>query len=436
MANGFYRRGVGSWIVGGVWLCLAVVPAGGAGKKKAAALERPPLRATVQPSLTIAAEPLGFAAPGDFYLGTRQSLISLDFLGEDRLLFTFRVPGLIRRDAPAAREDDERRIRAVVLHLPQGNVESEAVWTVHDRERYLYMLDNGQFLFRDRDTLSLGDASLQLKPYLRFPGPVLWVELDPSGRYLVTTSHEPAAQKARPGDVGSPATAEAQVTSDGPVNGDRQDMVLRILRRDDAQVMLVSHIHNAIHLPINGDGYLESLRSPGMEWKLNLNRYDGGSRIIGSVNSVCSPVLDFVSSSEFLATVCGPGGEPRLAALTVNGRHLWETPPNIPAVWPLLVVSTNGLRMAWESLLVDHAVNAVAPLGSDDVKGQDVQVMDAASGKVVLRAAASPIFDAGGNVAISPSGQKAAMVMEGNIQVFNLAAPPALPDISTHQAAR
>src|SRR4051794_55025 len=57
-----------------------------ASKKKDAPPPPPPVRATVQPSFTIAAEPLGFSSPGTFYLGMRNSLVSLDFLGEDRLL--------------------------------------------------------------------------------------------------------------------------------------------------------------------------------------------------------------------------------------------------------------------------------------------------------------------------------------------------------------
>ena len=61
----------------------------------------------------------GLFRAGSVYLGQRNSFVSLDFLDEDRLLFTFRVPGLIHRDA--AGESEERQIRAVVLALPSGN---------------------------------------------------------------------------------------------------------------------------------------------------------------------------------------------------------------------------------------------------------------------------------------------------------------------------
>ena len=80
--------------------------------------------------------------------------------------------------------------------------------------------------------------------------------------------------------------------------------------------------------------------------------------------------------------------------------------------------------------MVSHGVNAFAPLGTDDIKGQDVQVFDAATGKVVLRAQASPIFDIGGNVALSASGRRAAIIMADGLQIFDLPAPPPLPSDS------
>src|ERR1700691_1591134 len=57
-----------------------------------------PPQPTVAPSWSIPVDPLGFSPPGPLYLGARNSLASLDFVGENKLLFTFRVPGLLHRD--------------------------------------------------------------------------------------------------------------------------------------------------------------------------------------------------------------------------------------------------------------------------------------------------------------------------------------------------
>src|SRR5579871_4954940 len=48
-----------------------------------------------QPSHAIPLSSVGFSQPGVAHLLHHESLVSLDFLGEDRLLFTFRVSGLM-----------------------------------------------------------------------------------------------------------------------------------------------------------------------------------------------------------------------------------------------------------------------------------------------------------------------------------------------------
>ena len=73
---------------------------------------------SLAPMWTIPVEALGFAAPGPLFLGERNSLVSLDFLGENELLFTFRVPALLRR-TPGEDSDDEREIRARRGHCHQ-----------------------------------------------------------------------------------------------------------------------------------------------------------------------------------------------------------------------------------------------------------------------------------------------------------------------------
>lgn len=389
----------------------------------------------VSPSFSIPIEPLGFTAPGAIYLGQRNTLVSLDFLDENDLLFSFRVPGLIHRQFQAGEsyEADERQIRAVVLSVSTGAVRAEALWTVHDRSRYLWMMRDGHFLLRDRNNLQVGDSSLALKSYLHFPGPVQWLELDPSQQLLVTNSHEPTPPEAKPGDAA--LASSASVSEEDRKPGNPPEMVVRVLRRDSAQVLLVSRVRSAVHLPVNADGYLEGLRSDGEDWLLNLNHFDGGSTVLGKVESSCSPTLDFVSQSEMLVSTCGAQGH-KLVALGTNGHRLWEQVTPDSTIWPMVVMAPDGSRMVRESLLIDHAVNALSPIEREDVKGQMVEVLDAATGKRALVTPASPVLDGGGNVAISPSGRRVAVLNAGAIQVFELPAPPALADAAGNQPKR
>jgi len=377
--------------------------------------------ASQSPVFTIPVEPLGFSAPGENYLGLRVSQTSLDFLDENRLLFTFRIPGLIRRDNSGGEEGNERHIRAVLLSLPSGTVEAEAVWSLHDRNRYLWVLKDGHFLVRDGKELLQGNAALELKPQLLFPGNLLWIELDPSQQFLVTGSREPlAAQTAAPDGSTRPEMSDGSLENSG-------DLLLRILHRDTGQVMLSTRLRSAIHLPLGSNGYLENLHARGIEWQLNLHAFDGTITPLARLNSTCTPASDFASPLELVATVCTTLGEHRLEAIASTGRLLWQAEISDHEVWPLLVFGRDGSRIAQEALQVTREVSASSPLTTDDIRGQKVTVYDAANGHIALVAQASPPLDAGGNVAISPSGRRVAVLNNGGIEVFELPAAPSVP---------
>jgi hypothetical protein len=169
----------------------------------------------------------------------------------------------------------------------------------------------------------------------------------------------------------------------------------------------------------------------GDEWLVNLKYFSGGSRIVGHVESSCSPLFDFLSQREVLVTTCTPQGVDKLVAMTTEGRRLWDAVTSEATMWPLIVKSLDGSRLAREALAVSHPVRAGSTIDQGDIKGQLVEVLDAADGRVVLVTPAMPILDAGGNVAISPSGQRVAVLNGGAIQVFELPAPKPLLEPSS-----
>jgi hypothetical protein len=253
-----------------------------------------------------------------------------------------------------------------------------------------------------------------------------WIELDPTQQYLVAESREPEPDQPKAGEVGSPNTASATIGGDSGDSKPPLHYVLRILRRDTAKVMLLGHIKTEVHLPINDDGYIEE--TEGDKWAriLNLSYFTGGSRVLASVDSLCQLTDSFVSAHEILATACGSNGD-QLVAITTDGKVLWidNTPP--VAVWPIVTMAPNGQRIARATLGVTHSVNAYAQLDPEDIKGQWVTVYNAATGDMALETQASPVLDAGGNVAISPSGRRVAVLNGGAIQVFELPDAPPLP---------
>jgi hypothetical protein len=164
-----------------------------------------------------------------------------------------------------------------------------------------------------------------------------------------------------------------------------------------------------------------------MEWILNYRYFTGGSRMLGDIESNCEPDDEFLSEREILATTCGASGESSLEAVTTEGKTLWKTQAPPTEVWPQLAVAGNGSRLAWETLDTTHAIYAYAPMNPDDIKEQSVTIFDAANGDIAMVSPISPVLDAGGNVAVSPSGRRVALLNAGAIEVFDLPAPPPVP---------
>lgn len=398
-------------------------------------IDRLPEKPTVQPSTAIPVYPLDFAPPNPAYLGHRYVMASLDFLGENHLLFTFRVPGLIRRVPGQPVDENEHQMRAVLLDLPSGTVQAQTLWTIHDRSPYIWPLNDGHFLFRDRNLLSIGDANLQLKPFLRFPGPLLTVSLDPLQQFLVTNSREPTAHPAASDDTSGNASdqsSSADSGSDDEGSGAIPDLVLRIFHRSTGQVMDVSRIRTLVRLPVNSQGYLESLRGNGQTWVLQMNYFKGGTAEIARIKSYCWPTLHFISDDEFLATACTSVGGFWLTAISTTGKLLWQDSTSGYTVWPILRTTASGLRFLRETLAVRRQLSTIWGLDRDDIVAQRVRVFDAATGNVALEATADPVLDAGGNAAISPSGRRVAILSGGVIQIFNLPKPPPLPKAATN----
>jgi hypothetical protein len=412
--------------------------------KESLLIEPYPEQPSQPPAFTIPLGPLGFSKPGVFYLLRRQSLVSLDFLDENRLLFTFHVQQLMRREDAGDAEGKERQIRAVVVTLPDGKIESQAQWSIPDRFRYLWMLKDGHFLLRDADGIEQGDSTLKTTPYLRLPGRLVWLAMDATQKVVVTNSLETVDMAQNPGGSAAPAAGPAAAAPDQSKPDQSkpdavQILVVRTLERESGhqiQITRVPWTNQTTDWPITSEGYFNSSRGSGREWLLTLQTFAGGSKVIGHVDSSCAPTADYLSATELLVSTCDPGGG-RLVAMSATGDRLWEKRRFSNVMWPLVVTSQDGSRLVQEILILKRTTNRYKhPVGENELVGQMATVFDAANGKVTLEAPLTPILDGGGNVAISPSGRRVAILNAGAIQVFELEAPSrllTLPSVpSTH----
>lgn len=386
--------------------------------------DRYPPKPSLAPVLTVSFSVLGFSEPGPYYLLRRHALVSLDFLDENRLLFTCQKPGLVARDAASNQQD--REIRALVLALDDQKIEAQASWTVPDQSRYLWMLKDGHFLLRDSDGLEQGDATLKTEPSLRLPGRLLWIELNPAQTILIANSLEPGAAPQSAGEAGT-SPGQAAVTTDPQSAGAPQTLVVRTMMRDSGKVIRTLRVPWAGQTrdwPANAEGYVEFAHTTGDQWTSILNLFFGRIRNVGRPRSTCLPLGTFVTETELLLSTCSMEGGGKLTAVSAaNGAQLWQVKTATNETWPLVVAASGGGRLARETLLLMHPSDHYRHkklMGAEDVMGQMVRVMDTANGKVEFEAPLEPMFDGGGNVAISPSGRRVAILNDKAIEVFNL----------------
>ena len=374
------------------------------------------------PAFSIPAGPLGYSVPGPIYETRLYTMVSLDFLDESHLLFTFHVSsGLMQRDSPAS-EETERHIRAIVVSLPDGKIDAQDTWVLHDRMRYLWMLRDGHFLLRDAGGLKEGDASLKLKPFVQFDGHLLWIQMDPDQHFLITNSLLPAdAPLTRDEAAQTGAQADPQAT-----------LTVRTLSLPSGEVFRTSRLpwtYQTSDWPVNSDGYVEPKSAGPRKWNLDLNYFAGGSRTIATVPSTCAPTTSYLSGLELFVTTCDPEGGWKLNAILAKGAFKWQQHASTNAVWPLLVTSPDGYWFARETLVLSHPLNGHHKhYDMHDVRGQLLRVFNAWDGKLVLEAPLQPLMLSGGNVAFSPSGRRLAVLSGTSIDLYDLAAPTFSPN--------
>jgi hypothetical protein len=390
-----------------LFLCLLAPAASAAKHEKSQAPE---------PSVRIPSEPLGYHPLSGFYLMARSSSSSLDFIDDDHLLFTFRVPGLLKRLADCQPDDEDQVIRAIVVHLPDGNIVRSAEWRMHDRGRYLWPLRDGRFLVRQRDSLFVVDASLELQPFLHSNSPIRLVKLSPDGRLLLVEND----LEKHTEDEHKRLVEYAAMNGEAPP---REDVQLSIVRVADRSVLMRVRTLNVGDLPLISDGYMENLSARGDHWMVRYVPFQGDPSVVADVASSCRPNENPINADVTFVQSCSErGGDHLLDAMSLTGKRLWSYRLDNHYIWPTSATAQNGRRIAFSTLRVSRPVSAIDPIDDTDLQAQRIDVIDVDTGHLELTQFATPILSAGQNYALSPDGRRFAVLRDNAVEIYDL--PP------------
>lgn len=386
-------------------------------KKKA----EPP---TLAPAARIAVAPLGFLAPNPTYLQLRLAWLSLNFIDDDHLLFTFHVNQLLKRTPGDMHSEDDQLIRADVLDIASGKLERTAEWRMYDRGRYIWGLSGGKFLVRRLNDLYLTDSSLELEPYLTFDSDLQGVEISP-GRGLMMLEVKKVIPAAETAEADGSQQVPTLLGGGGtkPVEQTRTEMVL--LRPGERKALGRAEFRIPRAIPLLEDGIVSMMNGNNpKQWVLQEQTIQKKVETVGQMESDCAPQAQALSSDVVLAMGCPLNGSNGnlVVALKVGGRMLWAEHWDSRYIWPTLSYAQNGSRFAYETLATNREIGEMDSFGEADILAQPVGVFDTETGKLVLVKDADPILSAGQNFALSADGRRFAILRGGAIEVFDLPA--------------
>jgi len=388
-------------------------------------------------------EPLGFVPPAAFFTPYRIPSATLDFLDSNHLLFTFHVAKLMRREKDDPPEDQDQIVRAVVLSVPGGKIESEGTWRMHDRDRYLWMLRDGHFLMRQRNTLYIGDKSLVLSTWLHPEGKLATVQLSPDTSTLVVQFakekklYDEDGNRVDTGPAPGPTsgtTTYGDVAPSFPENPSEYSMI--VVDTHERSAKRAGTLRHPVVLPMVEGGYLGVQQGSGKEWQVSLNSFDGEHRVVAKVMSPCQPTVEPVSQHAFLTRSCLPFSSDHLVdAFDIKGNKLWEQVWQSRFAWGNFSYSFSGNRFAYSSIEVNHSLAALDPIDQGSILGQPVGVFNVQTGKPEVVVDASPILTAGNNFTLSPDGETFAVLRAGAIEIYNLDAKAPTAKVSAAASA-
>lgn len=335
--------------------------------------------------------------------------LSLDFLGHDRLLFTFNSKRLFQRHADCPSTHDDRMVHAAVLDASTGKVLSQTDWYLHDSRRYVWPLGSGRILMRRLNSLYIVGADLHETLLWTSPKDLLWASATPDGKQIISETMEDVSPQS--------AASKAKQASKSRVQIEFRDT-------DSMTVQRVIHSDKPTNIEALSSGLASVIAGfSGKVWLVRFGPSEPQRANIARVRTRRIPDVLYLSSNTLLiGRDSGSGFGYSVSAFTVTGKRLWRQHWVAHRYEPALARSEDGSRFAISTLMLAGTPQPPAGEDSSQQEGleQRIEVFDTASGTHVFQATASPIVLHGQNYALSPDGSRFAVLRGTQIEVQDL----------------
>jgi hypothetical protein len=388
-----------------------------------------------EPTLRIPLENLGFQSLSPQFLLNGSSMLTLHYVDDKHLLFTFVTHRLIPRLPDEPPDDQDRVVDALLLELPTGKILARTSWHLHDHAQYLWNLGHGHFLLRVRDTLTTFAPLANLStghPFAQSPFLISAERrlsaliLTPESDLLIieTVKRTPPEEKQKTPLFGPTPAPAPKLEERDPV----QVNFYRLRSDEDGgptQPVFAGAVTSAHtgDIPATIAGYLAVVDQGHRHWAFDFHSYSGKVAQLSPFDSTCSPAPLFVSHSEFIAFGCRGGPKmQQIGGFNMRGEEMWEQGLFGDFIAPSMAYAPAAGRFALSRIMVRSSAVPDQMISNDEVSSQTVVVYQTGTGKQLIRADCAPIERAGQNFTLSPDGLALAIVHTDAIEIYNL--PP------------
>ncbi len=145
--------------------------------------------------------------------------------------------------------------------------------------------------------------------------------------------------------------------------------------------------------------------------------------MLGDVVSTCRPQAGFLSNSDILVETCnGNDTAVIMIAVTLGKKELWQHALTDAGTEPNIHTTPDSGRFAVSRILLNGISSPGADVpGQDDVRKQQIDVMDIQNGALVARVYAGPAERGAQNVSLSADGRHLAVLQRDAIALYDLA---------------
>ena len=388
--------------------------------------------------LRIPLDSLGFEPQSPQFLAAGGSMLTVNYVDNRHLLFTFSVHRLMERIPSDPPDDEDRTVEAVLVELPSGHVLARTDWRFHDHGQYLWNLGHGRFMLRAHDTLTTFAPMANLdsgqpfrqRDFLTTDRRIGVVLVSPESDLMIVESAERTPPvPPQPAPLFGPTPKPTPAPIGRP--GDPAPVALSFYRLAipgsgelvEARLAGVAYATHFGDVAAMGAGHLAVVDEGRQHWAFDFRPYNGKTKELAPFASTCDPMPRLVSSSEFVAFGCHTSNIPTvLGGFNMRGDEMWEQNLYGEYVGTYMTFAPESGRFALGRVMGVSSDTDLQPTESSGLTGQSVVVYQMESGKQLLHVDCSPIVRSGQNFALSPDGMSLAVIREAAINIYGL--PP------------